>query len=215
MLRPAALALLATLLVQAAPAEAQMRPGAPSWMVVRSSEGAAVRTAPSAGGEVLGRFEAGALAPATGETREADGALWRRVTFFETSDAWVRDDEVSPARFRTFGDSALPVAGVCGGFEPNWRLTWTEARMSFARDIDGEELREVTGAPMAEGWRQALLVAGADPARRWTLLYEEARCPYSPLDALVLGRGALIVTEGGETSWFVGCCRPSPEALTD
>ncbi len=189
-------------------------PAPRGWLLVGplpEGETLALRAAPSGDAPQVGALPRGALVVSTGE-RATSSVSWLRVAQGELQ-GWAAERFLRPAPIRSLDDAGFPVAGACGGFEPMWSLRWTALEIVFER-IDAPALaRPVTRAIPAEGRLSALLEAGADPAERWLFRYEDAQCFEMPLDAPVWGRGTLVITEGGTTRWYTGCCRPAPEAV--
>ncbi|MFO7853656.1 MAG: hypothetical protein R6V44_00205 [Paracoccaceae bacterium] len=189
-------------LAAATPAAFAAGPDGPGWAV--APEGAALRDAP--GGETVREVAPADILTATEETAEQGGTLWRRLSQGDGPDLWVEEAALEPAPLATFPGSDMPVAGICAGTEPFWSAAWDETSMAV-RLGRGEAEDRPASAATPEGWRHGVLLAEG-----LTLVFEARACPYSPVDGLVWGRGALVETDGARRV-LLGCCRPLPPAL--
>jgi len=177
-------------------------PDGPGWAL--APDGAALRDMPA--GETVREVAPADILTATEETAEVDGTLWRRLSQGDGPDLWVEEAALAPAPLATFPGSDMPVAGICAGTEPFWSAAWDESSMAVRFGLDEAEDRPASPAT-PEGWRHGVLLAEG-----LTLVFEARACPYSPVDGLVWGRGALVETDGARRV-FLGCCRPLPGAL--
>ncbi len=167
------------------------------------------RAAPSAQSAVIDRLSPGTLV-AVGERRVVGDTAWRQ--FAGDGGGWVAERYLRSAEFDTIGYSSTPIAGSCGGFEPDWFLDWTRTALSV--EVDGtRQQHPITSVELAQGYTYGILIAGEDPANRMTFRFEADPCPYLPVDAFMFGRGTLTITRDGRTRWFVGCCTPASAAV--
>lgn len=210
---PAAARMSALALALAAPAAALAE--APGWRLVAPESGAeaVLRAAPDPAAEAVEDLPAGTLVTLDGAAEDAPDGRWLRLARPDRPDGWLPAAALAPARWQGLDGTVLPVAGFCGGVEPMWSLRWTEDEAVL--DLGDRVLSHAApAAAETEGGGPAqLLIAGADPADRLLLVFENAACTAWPLDDLVWGAGALIATEAGAPRLLRGCCSPSAAAL--
>jgi uncharacterized protein YraI len=167
------------------------------------------RSGPGSSYSVIRRLDPGTLVAA--EERKMNGnTAWRRLD--GDGGGWVAERYLQPAQFRKLNDSTIPVSGNCSGFEPIWSLKWSANALKF-RTPEQETTYELTDVVPAEGFTYGLLFAKKNQ-RNWAIFrFEQAQCHYLPLESFLYGRGMLIINQGDEIKWYVGCCSPTKDAL--